>query len=487
MNNNYIFDCNAAYAAHGIPGILTALKDQHGTHFFDANKTFLALRTSFSEAKYSVVASFFNLSTPFADWDDLTVPDVKLPTYVIQKLVTKTIESFVSPGSIPELGNEAATGMFLSGTFQSLVCLFGGLLRDKPERSVPGTEISSGGKIEGEVFCHTEMLIFIRELKHRAQLQKKFLDSLAQVLCELFAVWHLNRRMHADVSPEKLIPVRVCLCDGLDTHFLSFDGIRFRKRSFLGHPSPIKGLNGVKDYVKQSIVVNTYTFALLLEGYHDTLRLYYERSTHRGQMGDNGTRGSHSSVTIPGIPPPMGARIDRLTTHGWYTALRFAYEARAFLQRAHALSSSEPAEKGLERLFDSLKAWPTLGQDSELILPETIEQCTEAIIQDYQMSFVQDPDPNWCPQFPGVFPLTAQADRKLAVEEFWRRMEPIYRTIFEPLTLFNGESFNTLSTFAQNPQRNREALETVASTGMVLRMMNELEISRLECHWGMVI
>ncbi|KAJ7745439.1 hypothetical protein DFH07DRAFT_16580 [Mycena maculata] len=199
------FDYNAG--RRDIPGLLIALQHAHGPEFIDASKTF------FSEAKYASVAA---AEDPFVGWDDLAVPDVMLPANVVRKLVTRTMES------IPELGNEAATGLFLSGT---LVGLFGGTLRDKPEKSFPGTELRRGG----EIFCRDEMLMFLREREH--QPQKNFLDSLAQVLCELFAVWHLNRRMNAGISADKLTPVRACLCDASETHFLSYNGLRFSKRS----------------------------------------------------------------------------------------------------------------------------------------------------------------------------------------------------------------------------------------------------------------
>jgi hypothetical protein len=70
------------------------------------------------------------------------------------------------------------------------VCLFGGVLRDRPEKSVPGTDLSSGGKVEGEIFCRDQMLVFLRELKHRldGQAQKSFADSLAQAICETYGM-----------------------------------------------------------------------------------------------------------------------------------------------------------------------------------------------------------------------------------------------------------------------------------------------------------
>jgi hypothetical protein len=70
------------------------------------------------------------------------------------------------------------------------VCLFGGVLRDRPEKSVPGTDLSSGRNVEGEVFCRDQMLVFLRELKYQldGRAQKAFADSLAQIICETYGM-----------------------------------------------------------------------------------------------------------------------------------------------------------------------------------------------------------------------------------------------------------------------------------------------------------
>lgn len=200
------------------------------------------------------------------------------------------------------------------------------------------------------------------------------------------AVWHLNRRSNQDITPDKLVPVHACLCDAVDAHFLSFDGVEFRKRSFQHATPPVKGTKRVEEYVYESLngifseaisVDNTnilgpvfqYTFALLLEGYYNAVKLYYNRSIKRGQTGDvsaqpyfmhysvshrfqMGARGSHRTVNVNPIPPSMRRAIDRLTNQGWHTTYRLAFESRAFFQRAHIIKSDEPADKGLKLLFE---------------------------------------------------------------------------------------------------------------------------------------
>ncbi|KAJ7681147.1 hypothetical protein B0H17DRAFT_1206085 [Mycena rosella] len=330
----------------GTRGVLKSLPVQHGT-LVDVPKTFLTLKTLFSEAKYNVVADFFHLTgTPedlFAGWDDLAVPAVLFPTSVVRRLSLRTMEAFVSPGSVVEPGNEAAaTGLFHSGTFQTLVSLFGGILHDKPE--------------------------------------------------------------HLSLSLRRI-----------GYSFLSYDGKSFSRRSFPGPIGLANGIQGVGDYVERALKVHEYTFALLLEGYYGSVELYFERSVDRGETGNGDP--NHRVVKLP-VPPHMG-RPDCLSTQGWHKALEAGYEARAFFRRAHLVQSNPPAEKGLARLFESLAAWPPVQRGAiQLLLPTTIADKTEQIVRRREMALHPDPQPDWRPQFPGVFPLTAQKRKATAVDLF---------------------------------------------------------------------
>ncbi|KAJ7848084.1 hypothetical protein B0H13DRAFT_2362113 [Mycena leptocephala] len=413
------------FAETQIITILNGLKAKHGKAFTDAIHTFLQTQKPFSEAKFSFVAKSFGLSTdpqdPFAGWADLApeIPSVLLPSSIVNRIIRSTVDSFVSPGSIPELGNEAATGLFLSGTFQTIVCLFGGVLRDRPEKSVPGTDLSSGGKVEGEVFCKDQMLIFLRELKHRLG-GKEFADHVAQVICEIYAVWHLNRQKNIDIPETNLIPVVACLYDGMQAHFIAFNGVDFKRRSFPAVTLQTQGLQGVGEYFEHTLQVSSpvheYTFAVLLSGYYNTLRLYYERTVSRGEKGDASAPGSHRAVTTIPVPPLMGEHIDRLSAEGWQSALELAYEARECFRRAKEYGSDQRAEEGLDKLSESLGAWSSDIVD--LCTPSMAEQKTVELFDGYLNSLGHDPDPLWKPQFPRVFPLTAQERRKRAVDDF---------------------------------------------------------------------
>ncbi|KAJ7745444.1 hypothetical protein DFH07DRAFT_833643 [Mycena maculata] len=233
--------------------------------------------------------------------------------------------------------------------------------------------------------------------------------------------------------------------------------------------------------------MHNYTFALLLEGYFNTVELYYSRSTHRGEMGDDKiSPGSHLPVTTP-IPPPMGTRTDRISTQGWYTALQSAYEARAYLQRAHQVRSNERAERGLECLYNSLKAWPSVGRDVELMLPVISEERKKSIIQNHQRSLLVDPNSDWHPHFPGVFPLTAQARRNEAVESFWARLHGAYRKDFEGPTIGPEGSFRTLGVLSEDPTVARDFLRKLGSPMMVDHFLKILEECRVEGLWRIVV
>ncbi|KAJ6602131.1 hypothetical protein B0H10DRAFT_2230354 [Mycena sp. CBHHK59/15] len=109
------------FREHGIRGVLDSLQADHGKEFTGAHKDFLAARKSFSEAQYEEVADFFNLQKntaedPFEGWADLDVPQVLLPTSVLDEVCMRALQSHVSPGSASELQNEVATAACLGGS-----------------------------------------------------------------------------------------------------------------------------------------------------------------------------------------------------------------------------------------------------------------------------------------------------------------------------------------------------------------------------------
>ncbi|KAJ7919612.1 hypothetical protein B0H13DRAFT_2656670 [Mycena leptocephala] len=139
-----------------IEGVLQALQEDYGPTFADSNKAFMAARKPFSDAEYEEVAAFFNLNVntgdPFEGWIELDVPQMLLPKSVLREVGIRCLQSHVSPCAASDLKNEAGTAGFLAGPLQTLNCLFGGIRTARPKQHLPETVLSSGGRVEGEIF-----------------------------------------------------------------------------------------------------------------------------------------------------------------------------------------------------------------------------------------------------------------------------------------------------------------------------------------------
>ncbi|KAJ7238628.1 hypothetical protein C8J57DRAFT_1246331 [Mycena rebaudengoi] len=146
-----------------------------------ATDTVMGIRKYFYEAQYDEVSGFLGLgSKPFEEWDDLYVPDVMLPTSAIKNshrehLQTRRLRrNWEAKPKSPSF--------------------FGGILRHPVRDAVPASSLSDG-KIEGEVFCGDDLFLFVR-----VWAAAEFLDDLARVRCELYALWHSNRTANPDGS-----------------------------------------------------------------------------------------------------------------------------------------------------------------------------------------------------------------------------------------------------------------------------------------------
>ncbi|KAJ6614006.1 hypothetical protein B0H10DRAFT_2191704 [Mycena sp. CBHHK59/15] len=434
------------FREHGIRGVLDSLQTDHGKEFTGAHKAFLAARKSFSEAQYEEVADFFNLQKntaedPFEGWADLDVPQVLLPTSVLD-------ESHVSPGSASELQNEAATAAFLAGPLQTLVCLFGGILKDLPEQHIPGTLISSDGRIEGEIFCREKLLLFARELKFN--IHTELLKALAQVLCELFAAWHLNLGLHKDVDDQTLIPVRGCLCDASKAYFIGYNGSVFSRYITTSLPKQAS----LGEHIDATIELANYTFGVLLAGYLNAIKLYGRRSVRRGKTVDvDPTRGSHRTMVAPQLPSISRPPAERLSTEGWKTAVELGLKSAILFRRAYKFRANATAEKALALLYQSLEAWPTAAAPKPLRLPPTLEQLRDERMDIYKQTLGVDPDPTCEPQVEDdVLSSDVPDFRQQAVQRFWELLD-FPPDLCESLEAgmapkIQGDLFNTLAYLA---------------------------------------
>ncbi|KAJ7145411.1 hypothetical protein C8R43DRAFT_1012704 [Mycena crocata] len=437
-------------AERGIKGVLDALQTSFHQEFLDANKTFMAARKSFTEADYSEVAEYFGIVDSFEDWDDLDAPPVLLPDHIVEEIATRALQAHVSPGGVSELRNEAATAQFLGGSFQTLVCQFGGVLRDRPEGSLPGTSLSSGGRLEGEIFCRQDRLLFVRELKF--DLTAKISKALAQVLCELFAAWNLNKRNNKDINLEEVVPVRACLEDASTTYVISYDGTSFTQHHFHG----LNKSASTEDHVFHILHVSTYVFGLLLEGYVRSVTLYRARSIARGKSSDKSKRGSYRPVVDPQPPLMTTAPELRASTAGWNEAVELGRKSYAYFCRAGEVKSDKRAQTGLELLNQSITAWPT--PFPSLLLPATVKSKCESIMGTHLASLQEDPEPTWEPSS-----LETATLRLAAEARFWelsgftpKLQKNVEAQIRSPL--LGGEPFEILAFYAHRARAEPELL-----------------------------
>ncbi|KAJ7594572.1 hypothetical protein C8J56DRAFT_927067 [Mycena floridula] len=443
------------------------LQNNHET---DANKTFMALRKCLSQAEFEEVKQYFGFQggdeNPFEGWEDINVSEVLLPSSVDNELCERTIQSFMSPGSL----NEAATGMLSAGAFQTLLCLFGGILRDQPDSGIPAADLNRGGKIEREIFCRDELLFFVRQLEPKDQLRKHLPKFLAQLLCEVFAVWQLNRQQNWYVDKDELIPAQACLCDTMDAYFVSYDGKRFTRRIFRydgvwSGNGPMK-TREMEKYALHALAVHQFTFAMLLEGYCKAVGLYYERP---------------GSLTLI-----YGYSFIRQTTFdNWYDALKHADNSRAASQRAHKLKSDALAENGLKFLHESLESWPPAAKVSDrLLLPSTVKSMSERLMNIHQQGF----ELNWEAEHLMLPSQPDQIRRKMAVDSFWKQTPKILETAFRPAIEKGGhDGFEALKYMAGTPEHevlHHEVLERFAEPFMVSSFLGQLKISQKQHHWS---
>ncbi|KAF8151964.1 hypothetical protein K438DRAFT_1864847 [Mycena galopus ATCC 62051] len=373
----------------GVRGILAALKDESGADFEDAYKAFMAAGRSFSQSKYDEVMGFFGIADALEEWKALDVPDVLLPTSVIDELTKRAILAHVSPGPPSVLKNEAATAAFLGEPYRN------------------------------RIFGREQALLFDRELK--LEVDANFHDGVAQVSAELYASWHANRRTNKDIARKCLIPVRACLCDARNYYFIGFNG-QFSQRTFR-----IPTTASLKKHVDMTLKISCFAFSILLDGYNHAIRMYGQRSIRRGEIGDTAERGSGRAVYTPPQPPAMIRSIERDSTKDWEKAVKLGAQSSSWLHRAHQIDSQTAAEKGLNFLYASVSAWPATSRMSkgwpEPLLPADVAVLHDELMQKHQARLKEDLDPNWDPQIPDdLLRRNLQDPQQKAMDAFWRSL-----------------------------------------------------------------
>ncbi|KAJ7643063.1 hypothetical protein DFH06DRAFT_1426936 [Mycena polygramma] len=473
--------------------LLHQLRDEHGPTFDDAHKAFTAARKSFSDVEYEDVAAFFDLpidiKDPFQGWAEMELPQVLLPAAVIGEVTLRIVQSHVSRGPAADLQNEAATAAFLAGPFQTIVCQFGGVLTDKLEKYRPKTDLSGGGRVEGEVFCRSELLLFVRELKY--DLGVKFAKAVAQVMCELFAAWHYNKRYNKDIPDDFLVPVRACLCDAKRSHFVSFNGEKFTKAS-----TAAPALSTLENTIEAALEMARVTFGLLLDGYAKAVDLYGSRSIARGISGDLRAGGSHLKVVS--APVRLEAldmtAVDRPSTRGWRIAADSAYRSVAYFSRAWELESEIVAEKAMTCLHDSISNWPVVGK--QLLLPSGVQRIAAQAAATYRAALKNaDDEPDWEPPARNLLPYEMRVFRQSAVAEFWRSCHVLSQNLVGALEAQMAspvtDTFTQLATYAAHLATDAAVKQEIRTMGeqaglsasMTRMLISKLETSHQEEYW----
>ncbi|KAF8173773.1 hypothetical protein K438DRAFT_2050574 [Mycena galopus ATCC 62051] len=488
-------------AEKGLEGVLHALRDTYGLEFLSTQQALMAARKSFSHANYDEVMDFFQLTRnkadPLKDWPDLETPQIRLPVSVMSDVADQVYQALATHGSPFEVNNAA----FLSGPFLALTRLFGGVLRDRrPEQTISGSTMSGGGRAEIEIFCRDAVVFFLRDFNVRGNFSK----SLARACCELYAIWHLNQCENKDASthrPAFLIPVRTCLCDALNTYFIGYDGRVFSKY-VIPRPAPASSL---RDYVATAQEVSSYTsqvaqysFGILVEGYNAVVKSYYARSLHRGRIGDRSAPSSYLPIRVP--PPATTPSFDRASSTGWADAVKLGSKSAHFFARAFTKRSEHAADKGLQLLMESIRAWPgtstasvagTLESGITLLLPDTAERFIEQDTADYKATFEDDSDPEWEPTEEDAdgFGFGYENARQQAVDAFWHNLglEEELREPWEAKVQGNDDPFAVLRAFARNIEKPafQNAVAQVMGPGFAAVFIGMLEQSEHEMMWSL--
>ncbi|KAJ7228375.1 hypothetical protein GGX14DRAFT_554474 [Mycena pura] len=412
---------DAAYSTSGIRGVLILLQEEGA--FADATHTFMATRRSFSKAGYEEVAAFFrihdnNKMNPFDGWPDLEVPEVLLPCSVLEQICERDIDS------------QAGIVASMAGPYQVVLSLFAGILRDRPEQRLAGT------LVEGNIFCREKLLLFVRV---KLETGIWFTRALAQVLCELHAAWHLNRRLNAFVG---LPMVFASLSDADNSYFIGYNGKKFYQRAVA---NPVDG--SILDHASNALLTNSM-FGVLLDGYLAAIKLYARRSVARGSQGDNMPPGSNRTVSM--------TECESNTMQGWKKALQFGIMSSDYFQYAYKHGCDDAAEKGLDFLYQSLNAWPDKTED--LLLPSTKRSILAEMMEGHRRMLKKNPNPDWAPEAPNLDDIVSvdYVDWKAkvqqeAVERFWEilRLPAESRTLLEKVTE-GDDPFKRLAYLAEN-------------------------------------
>ncbi|KAF8242952.1 hypothetical protein K440DRAFT_615061 [Wilcoxina mikolae CBS 423.85] len=251
------------------------------------------LDVSFSKAKYSDIAALYNLNPDSHMWDAkrFKVTRARLPTEVLQRIVTDVNQMLQVYGP-PELhGSEVARSRFLAPLWNHVVAKFGMLIRNTPESMLEG-RITSQGRIEYQFRAFGSLTVLFIELKMFVGDSNEKMNAIAQVLAEGDACDYDNFQKGYN------LPVYGILSDGTSWMFFRFhrtlspggDVQLNVLRGALPAPGgcellqysipPFESSNSA-DYVRALRPACEYIYSLLLAGFLNSLDAFYTESKCR--------------------------------------------------------------------------------------------------------------------------------------------------------------------------------------------------------------
>ncbi|KIM83241.1 hypothetical protein PILCRDRAFT_7198 [Piloderma croceum F 1598] len=333
---------------------------------------------SFSNAEYEKIAPFFNMNPEYraSDWEIFSIPRVSLPNSIKDELLKAGAKAFRQSGPPSRQPNEGTRVEFLGTWLPEIIPLFLGRLYDRSEKPMPGTELSSGGRVEHEVFMWERVIVFLIEVKLEVMSGPKYWNFLAQVMCELESACQMNRRI--DIQDFAIYAV---LTDTKQWEFLAYDGAQ--RKFYRDEPISLSGppLEDHWLYIRRMVQVCSRIFGLLLQGYINTLKAYATKSFQRGEVGDNNLKRS-SSVPVP-ISKKKGSSLQRPSTDVWETLAAAAEhcqerfnDAFQLMQNKEKKAADEMAEEALALLRTSVK---------QLDLDDGLDE-VEKLIEDWRVN-----------------------------------------------------------------------------------------------------
>lgn len=292
-------------------------------------------RPSFSNTSYADVREGLStLPEVPASIETVEGPTYRLPAALQTDMYKRAWESVNVYGDREVCNdNEARRVRIFEPYIVPIVNLFEGRLIDKPEATLGKTNISSGGRVEHEIYIIGGVLLVVVEIK------KDTLDSqyVTQLIAELVAAASKNKM----IPGFEALRVRGILTNLNDFYFYTFDPTNDRT---FAEPTMQSGLER-RDLLRRMISVANKIFSFIFTSYMEAISCSLSLSIRRGEDGDSEetssamlsqlNRAAHSSrlrkIEVASTSSLM--RVSRPSTSHWEQAYQLAEEAITWFEK----------------------------------------------------------------------------------------------------------------------------------------------------------